>query len=670
MFYKWTRVKIITKEIAVMIIFTVLFLNSKIFAIETMLRVAFESSLPPYQFVNDRGEYVGMHIDILNDIAKMCNFRIEYVPMESSKQCLEALENGEADIVLGEILNSDNKNVLQHTEIISQSSICMITQNYVAQHIKSKINYGVFKATLQDGTIGYSYIQNMRNLRYIIVPNQVRAFQELIDKEAQILIGVRGSVLYQLKKSGIEKKYTIINNYIAPIEYTMIVKKGDNDLVKKLNNGLHKLRINGEYEKIYNKWVDEDEYVIKRFIRNTVYIIKIIIAITFIAFIFNIRLNILLKRQVNRKTMELQKSNADLENQILKVRNINELKNCMIENNPNGIIVFDRKCKVTIFNINACSITGLKIQPIGMNVFEINLVNDILSSKKDQLFMGGSTFLSEEISLKNKREQVRTYRYNIYQLFDINNNVRAVVLMISDITREIRIREQIFEKEKNRVLNQIIAGIAHEIRNPLTSIKTFVEIIPIKKNNEQFQDQLTKLVPIEIERIDSLIRNLINYAKPDNKNKEIVEINDIVKSCLILMGNVLGNGTIILNVEVEDDLLIVADKNQLKQILINIILNGFDAMMSAKLHDEKLSMDIKAWGEDVYVYIQVADEGIGMTEEEIKKAVEPFFTTKMNGTGLGLYITKQYVEENNGIMTIESEKDLRTKVTLKFRRFK
>ena len=130
----------------------------------------------------------------------------------------------------------------------------------------------------------------------------------------------------------------------------------------------------------------------------------------------------------------------------------------------------------------------------------------------------------------------------------------------------------------------------------------------------------------------------------------------------------LKNKKIVLNKNIEPNTYIWVDSSQIKQVLINVILNGFESMMAVKTGSEPLYIDIKAWKDEKNVYIQIIDDGEGMTREEIKKCTEPFFTTKSSGTGLGMYVSKQYVEQNEGELMIESEKNVYTKITLKFRR--
>ena len=184
------------RRVVVAVIF-IIFLSSTSYGIEAIIRVAYEPSLPPYQFIlND--SHVGIHIDILNSIAKHNNFIIEYIPMKTTIECLEALENGKVDIILGVNSSLNLKHDIQLTENISQSYICIVAPNSKVHELENNIGFKSFKASLQSNTIKYSYIKNMRNLKYIVMPNQVDNFNSLLSNESDMLIGVKHSILYQL----------------------------------------------------------------------------------------------------------------------------------------------------------------------------------------------------------------------------------------------------------------------------------------------------------------------------------------------------------------------------------------------------------------------------------------------------------------------------------------
>lgn len=656
----------VTKFLVIAVILNFI-LSIKVAAIDSIIRVAFEPNLPPYQY-EEGGQFKGVHIDILNKIADKNSFIIQYVPMKSSNDCLEALSSGDVDLVLGAVKKPEFEG--QSTDSISQSSIIMIANNEYANLLKSKKNVGAIKTVFENETISYSYIQKMKNLRYIVVSNQQRAFEVLTSGEANVLIGIKNSILYQLEKANLEEKYTIVNNYMVPIEYCIITKKGDKDLLNLLNSELQRIRISGDYIKIYEKWINEEKYAIRKFLDTVAIITAILVTILLFIFAFNFRLNLLLKKQVDEKTKELQRVNKDLQNQINETRNYNELKNCIVEHSPSGIIAFDTDYKITLFNGSACNLTKLEDFPISRSVFDLPLINNILKDIHYKLFKEDLKIVNKEITLKTEENKSVSYRYDVYQLYNFDNSIRGAIITIDDITNELRIKEQEFEKEKNKALNQIIAGIAHEIRNPLTSIKTYIQLIPTKMDSQSFQNQLVEFVPREVDRVNNLIKSLIDYAKPVINNKQKVNVSEIVKSCTVLIKPTLENKNIELVVSIENDLTIFADKNRLNQALINIILNGLDSMTEKVRNggiQNKLHMRIIAWREHDNIFIQVADEGVGMTDEEIKKSTEPFYTNKANGTGLGMPLSKQYIEDNNGTLIIESKVSAFTKVTMRFR---
>jgi len=271
------------------------------------------------------------------------------------------------------------------------------------------------------------------------------------------------------------------------------------------------------------------------------------------------------------------------------------------------------------------------------------------------------------------------FRYVIYPLNDYEKKTRGAIITIEDVTDEKNYMAQAAEKEKNRALIQIISGIAHEIRNPLTSIKTYVELLPRKRDNLEFQKQITYVVPREVERVNTLIENLINYAKPRTRNIERVQATDIIESCVLLSKPIISGNNIELKLNTDDNLYIKVDRNQINQVLLNLLLNAIDAITEMRQYSidnniesidniEKIyEIKINAWKLDNKVYLTVEDNGIGMTENELKNVYELFYTTKVKGSGIGLPLSKQIVEDNDGKIEIKSEKYVGTKIIITFK---
>lgn len=178
-------------------------------------------------------------------------------------------------------------------------------------------------------------------------------------------------------------------------------------------------------------------------------------------------------------------------------------------------------------------------------------------------------------------------------------------------------------------------------------------------------------VPNEVDRINRLIDNLIHYAKPTVRHPQRVCVEELVGDSLALIRPVLRKSHFQLEQDVAADLYIFADRDQIKQVIINILLNGIEAMESkcaAAPQPQSLTISVRAAGQEDKVSIVIRDEGTGMTEQELSFCRDPFFSTKDTGTGLGLSLCEQYINENSGVMEIDSVKDQYTQISLIFER--
>ena len=265
--------------------------------------------------------------------------------------------------------------------------------------------------------------------------------------------------------------------------------------------------------------------------------------------------------------------------------------------------------------------------------------------------------------------ELHTYHCNVLPV-DNEGVGGALLLTVSDITKEEQMKRLAFEKEKNSALNRMVAGIAHEIKNPLMSIRTFATLLTTRRGDQQVQDMFAEFVPDEVDRISTLIDGLLNYAKPSKGEVAFVNIGKIIKECSYLTQPVADKGYIEVEVLTEQDLIIQADKNQIKQVLINLILNAIESMEKKIERGEQgkppMVLKIEARTLENEAVITMLDQGCGMSEKEVQRCIDPFFTTKATGSGLGLALSKNYIEKNGGKLLIESRQNEYTKITIKF----
>ncbi len=232
----------------------------------------------------------------------------------------------------------------------------------------------------------------------------------------------------------------------------------------------------------------------------------------------------------------------------------------------------------------------------------------------------------------------------------------------------IRLYEQMFNNERLAVIGTMSASIAHEIRNPLASIKTFIQMLEDKHNSPPFMDKFNRIVPSEIERIARITADLLAFSKPSAPSLTAVKVTDMVEKVLALMAPQLRKKQIKVENNADKDMTIHADSQQIFQVILNIFLNAMQASPSGttitvttKVREEKRRTEE---GQKYYGYIMIQDQGSGIKEKEIANIFQPFFTTKTDGTGLGLPTCKRIVEAHQGFIDVDSQENVGTKMTV------
>jgi signal transduction histidine kinase len=206
-------------------------------------------------------------------------------------------------------------------------------------------------------------------------------------------------------------------------------------------------------------------------------------------------------------------------------------------------------------------------------------------------------------------------------------------------------------------LGTLTAGISHEIRNPLVAIKTFTQLLPERLKDEEFLNKFLNIASGEVDRISSLITELLDFAKPSEPKLELEDVNTILDSMILLLSTETSKKLIQLIKQYGTDLPpIRIDREQMKQAFLNILLNAIEATPENGKVTVRTRSFVKPGGQP-YIQIEVSDTGCGIAAEYLEEIFNPFFTTKEAGSGLGLSIAHQIVQEHKGYITVESQLD-------------
>lgn len=227
------------------------------------------------------------------------------------------------------------------------------------------------------------------------------------------------------------------------------------------------------------------------------------------------------------------------------------------------------------------------------------------------------------------------------------------------------LRKEVAQSEKHKAVAAMASGIAHEVRNPLTALKTFYEHFPEKKDDPEFVAKFTRIAGKEIGRIEGLLQQLLDFAKPSPPSFQETDINRLIEETLDLLVNKLQTQNITLRKHLEGQgardkeqetttfhlptITLQVDSNQIKQALLNIFLNAVDAMPDGG----QLTVASFAHRPSSYI-VTIADTGKGIAQEDLPRIFEPFFSKKASGTGLGLAITQEIIKEHGGKIKVNS----------------
>lgn len=221
----------------------------------------------------------------------------------------------------------------------------------------------------------------------------------------------------------------------------------------------------------------------------------------------------------------------------------------------------------------------------------------------------------------------------------------------NDITERKKTEEILHRQDKLAAVGQLAAGVAHEIRNPLTSMKGYAEFLQLDEKNPERLEYLDIILD-EIDRVNTIVEEFMVLAKPKTANLEEKNIVPIIADVLTLLDFESRKKHVRLHFESCDDIIQVeCDEDRLKQVFLNLVKNGIEAMPNGG------DLRVFTYVQHDTVQISIQDTGIGISEEKLKKLGEPFFTTKEEGNGLGLMVSFKIIESHNGNVYIESEVD-------------
>jgi signal transduction histidine kinase len=272
----------------------------------------------------------------------------------------------------------------------------------------------------------------------------------------------------------------------------------------------------------------------------------------------------------------------------------------------------------------------------------------VIPSISESEYFGQPTLLAT-INLGEKFSGKGYSREDISFLRTIANEATISIeyaIMFEELKKN---QERVVLSEKLAAIGTTTAGVAHELKNPLTYLSTVAQILPKKWDDPQFRQSVTQMLPFEVQRMQLIVEGLLHYSRSKELTLKPLDLKDFVEKALALLNYDIKKNQVTVRTQFQSNHKANADPNRLMQVLVNIISNAVQAMAQKGGNLIIIIEDSREM-----IKISFKDTGPGIPADNLKKIFDPFYTTKEAGTGLGLAITKKIIEEHNGNISVES----------------
>lgn len=340
-----------------------------------------------------------------------------------------------------------------------------------------------------------------------------------------------------------------------------------------------------------------------------------------------------------------------------RLRRVEAFRDILISSLPVGLIATDNQGQIILFNRFSQEMTGLSEETVLGGTPAILTGFPELQEIFD--FHGEQREVPEqrEVQLLSGTGVSHTVQLSRLAIIDKDDRYVGTLLMMQDLSQLKRLEKDLRKSERLAALGKMAAGVAHELRNPLSSIKGLALLLQSKFGGGGKDRETATILVQEVERLNRSISELLNYARPQRLQKEDVDLKGLLEKA----GSLIRIDAEATGVEVSVDLpaelpLIQADEDKLKQVFLNLFLNAIQAMADGG------ELTISAARDGSKIRVQVTDTGCGISPEDLPRVFDPYFTTKPDGTGLGMAMSSKIIEEHGGQITLDSKEGQGTSV--------
>jgi len=324
----------------------------------------------------------------------------------------------------------------------------------------------------------------------------------------------------------------------------------------------------------------------------------------------------------------------DIDLDVLRAFNQN-----IIDNVPCGLLSTDANGRIAVFNRAARMITCKNL-------------SEVIGKPPEDIFPFIKSIQADTIRLEGEMNcelDRKIIGMSFSKLEDKDGHFAGIIGIFQDLTTMKELEEEIRRKEKLAAIGELSAGLAHELRNPLASLKGSVEMLKEGKVSRVHANRLMEIALLEMDRLNRIVTDFLLFARPPAIKREYFDIHKLFKDTLFFMKNAQEHNNIRITESLDGELFIYGDQEQLRQICWNIGRNAMEAMPDGGEFKVSSKVNSKT------VELRFSDTGTGISKDELEKIFYPFYTTKTKGAGLGLAISKKIAAKHGGQLIVRCD---------------
>ncbi len=366
-------------------------------------------------------------------------------------------------------------------------------------------------------------------------------------------------------------------------------------------------------------------------------------------------------RDLRQVSVRLEDAYRVLEDRAMQLITIQDYTQSILRSVASGVITVGPDGSVATVNPAAERILGM--------------TEDVVTAKAARTLFRDDGGLSADLSRvlagrvpRTMRDQVVTTRggralhvqVSVSRMRDVGGRRLGAVITIEDVSEIKALTDQLIRADRLAAMGELTAGVAHEVRNPLGIIRASVQLMEEGKPGQARVHEAAEVIKHEIDRLDRVIKALLDFGRPSAPTLRPVDVREVMEEVILFTRKFADRSNVQITEVHPDDLpLIMADPEQLKQVFVNLISNAVQAMA-----DEGGTLTIETGHEDEFVFVRFADTGPGIPPEMLGKVFDPFFSTRDDGSGLGLTIVHRIVDEHGGHIEVASDSGNGTAFTI------